>query len=1002
MSRDRSLDIAVTGMAGRFPGAAGIPELWEAVLAGRVLTRRLERAELLAAGLPADRADDPHHVPVYGRLDDADRFDHAFFGISPREARLLDPQQRLLLECAWTALEDAGHPFGAGDPLRTGVYASAGRSDHLRDLLAAGDLEPPEQEEAVLANERDFLATRIAYRLGLTGPALSVLTACSSSLVAVHLAAQALNNGECDQALVLAASVAGAQTGHLHLPGGVMSAAGRCRPFDAAADGTLSGAGAVAVVLRRLEDTEGGQPPPHGVILGSAVNNDGSTKAGFLAPSLQGQERVIRSAVAAADVDASSIGYLESHGTGTLIGDPIEWEAASTAYRSLGSAPGTIAVGALKGATGHLDAAAGLAGLVKALLVLRHGRVPAVPGLDAPNPLLEQEGSPLRLPRTAEPWQGPEPRRAAVSAFGVGGTNVHLVVEQAPPPAPPAPAAREGRPGRQLIVLSAADEDALVRMRKRLADHLTATGPGAPDEEPAALADIGATLAGRAVLAHRFTTVGSTRAELAARLADPAAPHTTVAARTDTPLVLLLPGQGTQVPGMALPFEAALPGFGQALDSCLDALAPDTAKDVERALHDPEFPRERLTETRLAQPALFAVEYAAATALRRTGLTPAALLGHSLGELVAACLAGTLSLDTAVRLVEHRGTLMQDCAPGAMVSLACSEPEALRLVSEHSADLGVAAVNTGTDTVLAGTPEAVRAFHERIADRVPARVLRTDRAFHSALVEPAAAGLRTALAEVTTGPAELAWIRAADGTPVRPGGRVDAGYFADSARSPVRFDRALAAVRAAFPGARAVEVGPGRVLSAFAETAGIPSVPLCPAGSADHDPGQVLAALGELWGAGLPVDLTRLVPSGRRVRLPGYPFRGPRWPRPAPAQPAPAQPAAPWDGGPDTTPDTAGPAAESGPPAEPAEPADIVRELWRGQLGEVPLPAEADFFDLGGDSLATARLARAMGRALGVDVSVRDLLKARTLDSHIALAERLLVEQILGESQEDR
>ncbi|MFD3694915.1 type I polyketide synthase [Streptomyces sp. NPDC058646] len=1004
MSRDRSLDIAVVGMSGRFPGAADIAGLWEAVDAGRVLTRRFRREELLDAGVPAARADDPHYVPVYGRLDDSDRFDHAFFGISPREAGLLDPQQRLLLECAWTALEDAGHPFGQGDPLRTGVYASAGRSAHLHDLLAADDLEPPELEEVVLTNERDFLATRISYRLGLTGPALSVLTACSSSLVAVHLAAQALNNGECDQALVLAASASGPQTGHLHLPGGVMSAEGQCRPFDTAADGTLSGSGVVAVVLRRYEDAVDGHLPVHGVVLGSAVNNDGSTKAGFLAPSAEGQEQVIRSAVATAGIDAATIGYLEAHGTGTRIGDPIEWSAASAAYRSLGAGPGSIAVGALKGVTGHLDTAAGLAGLVKALLVVGHGRVPAVPGLVEPNPLLDLEGSPLRLPAGAEPWRGPEPRRAAVSSFGVGGTNAHVIVEQAPVPVPADRAAGGHRPGPQLVVLSAADEEALGRMRTRLADHLAAV----PDGDPAALADISGTLAGRAALAHRSTVVGSTVAEVAARLRAPAARAATAAPRT-TPLVFLLPGQGTQVPGMALPFEAALPGFGPALSACLDAFSEDTAKEVEQALRDPGFPRERLAQTRLAQPALFAVEYAAAAALRHVGLVPSVLLGHSLGELTAACLAGTLPLEAAARLVEHRGHLMQECPEGAMVSLACSEAEAVQLVSAHCAPLALAAVNTWTDTVLAGTPEAVHAFHERIADRVPSRVLRTGRAFHSALVEPAVTGLRTALAQVATGPADLPWVRTTDGAPVRAGSVVDAGYFADSAGSPVRFAQALAAVRAEFPGARAVEVGPGRVLSAFAEAAAIPSVPLCPTASAHPGPGPgpVLAALGELWSGGMPVDLTRIQPRRRHARLPGYPFHGPRWPRPtarrtvAPGTAEPQTGATPRAEGRDAPAPAPAPAPASGSQA-PEEPAVIVRELWFGQLGDVPLSGDADFFDLGGDSLSAARLARAMGRAFGIEVSVRDLLTQRTLDAHTALAERLLVEQILGESEEDR
>lgn len=994
MSRDRSLDIAVVGMSGRFPGAADVAELWEAVDEGRILTSRLTPSQVLAAGVPAEVCEDPAYVPVHGRLDDADRFDHAFFGISPREAHLLDPQQRLLLECAWTALEDAGHPFGCGDPLRTGVYAAASSSEHLRALLGAGELEAPEFEEAILANERDFLATRIAYKLDLTGPALTVLTACSSSLVAVHTAIQALNNGECDQAVVLAASANAPQAGHLHMAGGVLSAGGVCRPFDAAADGALSGSGAIAVVLRRYEDTVDAGLPVHGVLLGSAVNNDGSAKAGFLAPSTTGQERVIRSAVAAADIDASSIGYLETHGTGTRIGDPIEWAAASAAYRSMGAWPGQIPIGALKGTIGHLDAAAGLAGLVKALLVVKHGRIPAVPGLTEPNPLLEQEDSPLRAPLRAEPWSGPEPRRAAVSSFGVGGTNAHVLVEQAPviTTSTGGAPAEEGR--EHLVVLSAAEPEALGRMRTRLAQHLEdgAGGPAGP-------ADISATLAGRAVLPHRFAAAASTTEELVRVLRDPARLQG-IPAAPDVPLVFLLPGQGTQTPGMALALSVALPGFDRHLEDCLRAFSPGLAEELQRALHDPEFPAAALAETRLAQPALFAVSYSAGTALRELGLTPSVLAGHSLGELSGACLAGTLDLASAARLVEHRGRLMQDCAPGAMLSLACSEGEAEALVAELEADLSVAAVNTRTDTVLAGSVEAVEAFRDRLAGRVETRRLRTTRAFHSAYVDPAVSGLRELLAETGARTTEIAWVGNADGKLVPEGAAVDLMRFADSARLPVRFADVLETVRANFPGALAVEVGPGRVLSALAETAGLPSVPLLAPPRATGAPLSVLGALGELWSAGAPLDIGRLQAPGRHVHLPGYPFLGPRHPAPG-SRPRPAAPlrdttdALP--GGLGTEP--VSPAA-TGPESEDA--AGIVRELWHEQLGLSPAAGDADFFDLGGDSLSAARLARRMGQRFDVEVPVRALLSARSLDEQTALVERLLIEQILSEGQEIR
>ncbi|MFD4394559.1 type I polyketide synthase [Kitasatospora sp. NPDC058478] len=994
MNRDRSLDIAVTGMTGRFPGAADLAQLWQALRDGRVLTRRLSREELAARGVPASLADDPAYVPVHGPLDDADRFDHEFFGVSPREAGLTDPQHRLLLECAWAALEDAGHSVTAGDGLRTAVYAAASGSGHLRALLASGSLAPPEFEEALLVNERDFLATRIAYKLGLTGPALTVLTACSSSLVAAHLAVQALNNGECDQALVLAASANAPQAGHLPMAGGVMSLSGHCRPFDASADGTLGGSGALGVVLRRHEDVAGGPLPLHGVLLGSAVNNDGTAKAGFLAPSAAGQEQAIRAALAAADVDAASVGYLESHGTGTRVGDPIEWSAASAVYRSLGAAPGSIPVGALKATIGHLDAAAGLAGLVKALLVLRHGYVPALPGLSQANPLLEREDSPLSLPTEAGPWRGPQPRRAAVSSFGVGGTNVHMLVEQPPEPAAAPPAPPTGR--ERLVVLSAKDPRALARMRERLAAHLE-------DAEAApSLADVGRTLARRAELPYRSSAVGASVAEVVAALRAPAEPAPEPATHP-APALLLFPGQGTQFPGMAAPFAAALPPFADALDACLAAFSPGLAREVDEALHDASFPAERLARTALAQPALFAVEYAAGTALLALGLVPCALLGHSLGEITAATLAGALALDTAARLVARRALLMQDCAPGAMVSLACGEAEARALLAETGAELGIAAVNAATSTVLAGPPAAVAAFRERIGGRYAAKVLRSSRAFHSPLIEPAAEALRGTPAAAEVRPAVLPWIENTEGQLLPEGSLTDPGHFARAARRPVRFADALATARAKFPDAVAVEVGPGRVLSGFAEAAGLPAIPLlgssppAPAAHA-HAPAAstarpVLAAIGRLWCSGLPLDLSPLQAPGRSVPLPTYPFHGPR--HPVPAAPAPGAPPGPPPGPPAraAVADAAEPVADT--------PVAILRALWAEQLGVTDVPDTADFFQLGGDSLTVARLARGMSRRFGVDVPVGELLRARSIGLQYALVERLIAQQILDEAGEE-
>ncbi|HEY6309436.1 MAG TPA: type I polyketide synthase [Streptosporangiaceae bacterium] len=981
MSRDRSLDISVVGMAGRFPGAADVGELWTAVVEQRILTQRFSHAEVLAAGVDPRQASDPCYVPVHGRLRDWDRFDHAVFGISPHEAVLLDPQQRLLLECAWATLEDASHPFGQGDPLRTAVYAAASSSRHLRALLVSRSLDPPELEEIILATERDYLATRVAYKLGLTGPALTVSTACSSSLVGVHLAMGALNNGECDQALVLAVSANAPQAGYLHMPGGVLSRSGACRPFDAAADGALIGSGVMGIALRRYQDAVGDDLPTYGVLLGSAVNNDGTAKAGFLAPSHAGQERVIKSAVLAADIDASSVGYLEMHGTGTLIGDPIEWTAASSAYRSLGVPPGSIPVGALKGTIGHLDAASGLAGLIKAVLVIRHGRVPGVPGLNEPNPLLELEGSPLRLPRRAELWAGPLPRRAAVSSFGIGGTNAHILIEQAP--------ARDATcdepddvPRMHLLALSASDAPALDRVRDRLIRHLKDTSPS--------LRDVSTALGRRAQLPHRVAIIAPTVAELMEELAGPVPGKSACRA---APLIFLLPGQGTQAAGMALPFAAALPGFSAALDDCLDMFAPGLRTELRQALYEATFPPERLRQTWLAQPALFAVEFSAGTALRDLGVKPSALVGHSVGELAAACLAGTLSLETAVGLVTLRGELMQDCAPGAMLALGCPASEAEAMQAESGADLAIAAINAPSETVLAGAPSTVNAFCAWLGGRARARVLPVDRAFHSPLIAPAADRLRRSLAQMTTGAAAAPWVTNIDGRLIPAGGLVTAEYFADAARRPVRFADALRTVSDSFPGGMAVEIGPGRVLSALAEASGLESMPLSLSPADDPAGESVLRCIGELWATGQPVNLAAVEPQGKHVRLPCYPFHGTQWPSPAQRgiRAAEAVELHAADYGLNTGPDAA---------KEEGSPAGVVRELWRELLGHDVTDPAADFFDLGGDSLHAARLARRISRRAAIDVDVRDLLIRRTLGDQIGLVEGLLVQQILGEAGE--
>ncbi|KXK63105.1 polyketide synthase subunit [Micromonospora rosaria] len=984
MSRDRSLDIAVTGVHARLPGVTDLDDWWAATLAGRVLTTRLDRADLLAAGVPAALVDDPDYVPARGHLADADRFDHTLLRVSARDAELMDPQHRLMLETAWAALEDAGTAGPAAAEHTTGVYASGSGSGYLRAMLANGPLDPLTLDQALHGTEPDFVASLISYKLGLTGPALGVQTACSSSLVGVHLAVQALLAGECDQAVVVAAGIDFPQAGHLHVPGGIQSVSGNCRPFDAAADGVVAGSGVVAVVLRRLADALDDGPEPYGVLLGTAVNNDGAAKAGYYAPSVTGQEAVIRAALASADVGGESIGYLEAHATGTRVGDPIEWAAASAALTTAGARPGQVAVGALKAAIGHLDSASGLAGLVRALWVVREGVVPPVAGFTALNPLLEADGSPLYVPTEAAAWSGPQPRRAGVSSFGIGGTNAHVIVEQ-PPAAPAVPP----RPERErLVVLSAADGAALTRTAARLAEHLHRAGPD--------LADVAYTLAaGRAALPERLAVTGRTAAEVADRLTgDAGALRGRAPVDGPAPVVYLLPGQGTQQPGMAAPLAGALPGFADHLDECLAAFDAELSARLRRALHDPDAPADELAATALAQPALFAVGYAAGRALTALGVAPAALVGHSLGELTAACLAGTFGLADAARFVAARGRAMQDCPPGAMLALGCDPDTARDLLAETGAELAVATVNSADGCTVAGAVEEVRRFADRLGDRVFHRVLRTSHAFHSALVEPALPALDRALDGVRAHPPAVPYASNLTGRLVQPGEPVDARSYVAQARRPVRFADALADTMARLPGCVAVEVGPGRVLTGLAEAAGLPAVPLCPLRT-DRPEGEVLAALGTLWTWGQPVPAGLLGGAdGRLAHLPGYAFGGRRWLAPEATPPAARAPAdravadRAVSGRADTDPAVGERAGVDRPQRSGAggpDPAVLVPKLWAEVLGHTDLADDSDFFALGGDSLLITQLARRVHEELGLRVPLREMLAGRTLGRQTAV-----------------
>ncbi|HEX8431089.1 MAG TPA: type I polyketide synthase, partial [Longimicrobium sp.] len=897
-------DVAVVGMSARFPGADDLAAFWSNLRGGVESITVFTPDELRAAGVPESLVRHADYVPAIGRLRDVESFDAAFFGYAPREAETLEPAHRIFLECAWEALEDA-----ACDPEQfegtVGVYAGAGGTNyadrHVRSnpelVSAVGDFH------VTLGSSKDFIATRTSYKLDLRGPSLTVQTGCSTSLVAVHLAAQSLLRGECDLALAGGANVIVPQvTGYMYAPGGISSPDGHCRPFDARSAGTLSGSGVGVVVLKRLADAIRDGDPVRAVIRGSAINNDGAAKVAFTAPGVEGQSAVIGEALAAADVDADTIRYVEAHGSGTDLGDTIEIAALTRAYRAQTDREAFCAIGSVKSNVGHLDTAAGAAGFIKTVLAVEHGEIPPTVHFTEPNPRIPFAGSPFFVASgEARPWPTDSlPRRAAVSSFGIGGTNAHVVLEEAPAPSPSGPS----RPW-QLLTLSARTPSALDAATERLADYLAAN-PEAP------LADVAFTLReGRHAFAHRRVLAvhesENAAALLRARTPDRVATGTADAGSRS--VVFLFPGVGDHYPNMARGLYESEPVFRAEVDRCCalleshlgmdlrevlfpgdapsDAPAPAAGIDLRRMLRrdEPEADpaTERINRTEMAQPAVFVVEYALSRLWASWGIVPDAVIGHSLGEYTAACVAGVLGLEEALALVADRARMIGELPGGAMLAVPLDPAS---VTSYLVPGVGIATSNAPTLTVVSGPDEAVAEVERRLAAAGhTARRLAATHAFHSTMMEPVADRLAARVGRTRLRPPRIPMISNVTGTWITDAEAIDPGYWVRHLLGTVRFAEGMEEILRE-SGRVLLEVGPGQTLSTFVRQRpadGGPVPPTIPSLRYNYDrrpdSAFILEAMGRLWTAGITPDWKALRGDERRLRLrlPTYPWERQRF-----------------------------------------------------------------------------------------------------------------------------
>jgi len=997
------LEIAVIGMAGRFPGADNIEKFWENLKNGVESITLTTEQEVLDSGTSPELLQNPDFVKSRGGVfEGKEFFDAPLFGYMPLEAEIMDPQARKLHEGVYEALENAGCNPGIYNGL-IGLYAGASSNFYWEGLtLMSGKRNELGQFASAHLTGREFLSTLVSYKLNLKGPAFTVLTACSTSLVAIHLACQAILNGECHIAVAGGVSIdASNKTGYLYQEGMIMSRDGHCRAFDAKASGTSMGGGMGVVVLKALEDAIADKDHIYAVVKGTAINNDGQRKGAYSAPSIQGQSEAIRAALQVADIDPQTIGYIETHGTGTELGDPIEIEALKLAFGNVNKH--SCAIGSVKTNIGHLDAAAGVSGFIKAVLCLKHRLIPPSLNFEKPNPKIDFENSPFYVNTQLTEWKpnaNGDPLRAGVSSFGIGGTNAHAVLEEPPVTMEEEDLNDHEKRPFHLILLSAKTPSALDRMTQNLADHSRKNREYIENHH--LLPGIAYTLqTGRKNLPHRRMMVASDFNEALETLENPNHENmkTSFTSTGNPPVIFMFTGQGAQYENMGLDLYRTESIFQEEADRCFDFLKSLTGTNFKEILFPPtrsgdpaaNSPAKKIDCTEFTQPLLFVFEYALSKLLIRWGIEPYAMIGHSIGEYIAAHLSGVFSLEDALKLVALRGKLMQSMPAGSMLGVPLP-PTELQTHIHNNKDICIAAVNSPSGCVLSGPREPLERFAADLSSKgIDTRFLHTSHAFHSSMMDPILDSFKTQAAAIPFKSPTIPYISNVSGTWITIEEASSPAYWANHLRKPVLFSKGIEELLK-LENAIFIEVGPGKTLSTFVnrhtgKTQGHPVVNLIRHPNEEtSDQKYLTEKLGLLWLAGKTIDWKGYYNghNKRCIPLPAYPFEKKRyWMELKNGLAAQGPQAVEVSTSSSSLHDTAQQDSQSNynnnyaAPSTPTE--EALAKTWQAFFGIPRIGITDDFFELGGDSLKATALAAKIHKELDVPLPLTELFNSPTI-----------------------